>query len=152
MDNWIQITEIDVLDAENGAVVSAAREALLADGQGDPLPGIIDSVVQEVRGRVAAGGYRLAAGSTIPAVLETTAVDLIIYRLTRRLPNLRHKHYQERAEAADKRLLEIAKGLFAIPEPATPDPDFREGENRVRPKLASPNPDRKFGRTQSDGL
>ena len=152
MDNWIQITEIDVLDAENGAVVSAAREALLSEGQGDPLPGIIESVVQEIRGRIAAGKYRLAAGNTVPAVLETIAVDLIIYRLTRRLPNLRHKHYQERAEAADKRLLEIAKGLFAIPEPETPDTTFREGEPRPRPKLAAPNPNRKFGRDQSDGI
>jgi len=152
MSNWIQITETDILESEGGPTVTAARGSLLNAGQTDPLPGIISAVTQEVRGRVAAGNYTLGAGETVPAVLENSAVDLVVYRLLSRLPNLRTKHWQERAEAAEKRLLEVAKGLFAIPEPETPADDFSEGEQRPRPSIAPSNPNRIFGRDQSDGL
>lgn len=152
MSNWIQITATDILEAEVGPSVTAARESLLATGQTDPLPGIITAVTNEVRGRVAAGNYTLGDGETIPAVLENAAVDIITWRLLSRLPNLRQKHWQERAEAAQQLLLDVAKGLFAIPEPETPATDFTEQSERISPSLASPNPDRIMGRTASDGI
>lgn len=152
MRNWIHITEIDVLEADGGPIVKGAREAFLTEGQGDPLPGLISAVVQEVRGYVAGGNYKLNAGETIPAVLENQAVDLVIYRLVSRLPNIPQRNWKERADAAIARLKEVARGQFAIPEPEEPDSNFVEGQQRPGPSLAPANPNRHFGRQAADGL
>jgi hypothetical protein len=115
MSNWITITADDVATKLAGAELTAAREAALGEGQTDPLPDVIEEVVQEVRGYVAAA-FTLSAGLTIPQKLRGAALVLIRDRLLSRFPTSAFSTEDRRSQvqAAYQLLRDVAAGRFKI--------------------------------------
>ena len=87
MSRWIPVTVADLNDAKVGELVDALRTAALADGQDDPSPRAIQSVVTEVRRKIASCRTNRvdADETTIPASLLPLVTDLVIFRLKTRL-------------------------------------------------------------------
>lgn len=84
---WIEITDAHILGKSAGGEVAAAREAALADGQTDPVPGIVEQVIREVRGYVAGCKDNvLGPLGTIPDELLGAALNRIRFECATRLP------------------------------------------------------------------
>ena len=84
---WKTITDLDVLGKSTGGEVDAARTAALAVDQADPVPGIIDQVVREVRGYVATCSRNsLGPAGTIPDELLGAALNRIRFECATRIP------------------------------------------------------------------
>lgn len=121
---WVEITEADVQTRLAGAELAAYRSAAKATGQIDPLPEIINAVVDEVRGYVAACDRNtLGVGNTIPEKLVSAALAIIRFRLITRLPlSIGEERKTEYSDAL--RLLErVSECKFAVEEPTVPDTD-----------------------------
>lgn len=108
--SWSPINVLDVEAALNEGELAEYRKhcAQVAD----PLPEIINQVVGLVRGKVAVRSKLEAEG--IPSELMAPAVDIVIYRLAKRVEkggdgDLRRK---DAADDAMKILDDVAKGLF----------------------------------------
>ena len=118
---WTTLSATDVKTKLSGPEVSAVQTAALASGQSDPLVEIVEQVVDEVRGYIAAGGYTLGNGTTVPSKLVSATLAIIRYRLATRLPVkslLTTDRVEENKEAI--RLLErVADGKFMVEEPTT---------------------------------
>jgi hypothetical protein len=85
---WIQIIEGDLNDARSAPVILAAQTTVLAQGQADPLPALIDKVTQEIRGVVGfSGKYNMDGASltTVPLNLKDMAVSKIVRLAKQRL-------------------------------------------------------------------
>lgn len=87
MPAWIPVTTADLNDAKVEKLVTALRTKALGAGQTDPSPRIIQSVVTDVRRKIAScrSNQVDADLTTIPASLLPLATDLIIFRLKNRL-------------------------------------------------------------------
>ena len=118
---WTTLTATDVKTKLTGAEVTACQTAALASGQTDPLVEIVEQVVDEVRGYIAAGGFTLGDGTTVPSKLVSATLAIIRYRLATRLPVktlLTTERVEENKEAI--RLLErVSDGKFVVEEPTT---------------------------------
>jgi phage gp36-like protein len=147
---WISITTSDVQTRLTGPELSATQQVALASGQTNPLPEIIEQVVDEIRGYIAAyGGNTLGSGTTIPQKLLGAALAMIRYRLATRLP-VRSLLTQERVDENREaiRLLErVADGGFRIEEPTEADT-----ETHAAPSPQIEAPDRNFSATGQDGV
>lgn len=123
---WLALTDTEVKTRLAGAELTALQTAALADGQTDPLPEIIEQVVDEVRGYISSGGYTLGTSQTIPARLVGSALALIRYRAATRLPSSGMLDEDRRNEYKDAiRLLErVSEGKFSIEEAITPDTEI----------------------------
>jgi hypothetical protein len=121
MSNWIPITADDVATKLAGEELKAAREAALGDGQIDPLPDVIEEVVQEVRGYVGTV-YTLSAGLTIPQKLRGAALVLIRDRLLSRFPtsSLSTEDRRAQVQAAYQLLRDVASRRFQVDAPDSP--------------------------------
>lgn len=84
---WVPIT-IDLLHQKSaGAEVDAARNAALATGEPDPVPGIIEQVIREVRGYVLANTKNKPGPlGTIPDELLGQAINRIRFEAATRIP------------------------------------------------------------------
>jgi phage gp36-like protein len=146
---WITISADDVKARMSSSELELLQNNQLADGQADPLPGIITSVADEVRGYVAAGGYTLGTASTIPQKLLSAAVAIIRYRIINRFPSRRlltEERIQENKEAL--RLLErVSDKKFVVEEPTTADTETASG---AAPSMATKT--RTYDRTNQDGI
>lgn len=140
---WITLTADDLKQGLSGPEVSALSTAALASGQGDPLPAVVLDVIREVRGYISAHPSNvLGAGDTIPDTLKATAIARVRFEAFTRLPvkeSLLTEARQKANEAALQRLRDVARGMFAIQEPTTPDPVQQTGPavSLVRPGRAS---------------
>jgi len=87
MSNWPSITIDDLNDAKVAALVDALRTAALAEGQTDPSPRIIQSVVSRIRAEVKGCAKNLldADITTIPNDLKDIAVRMILRKMKGRL-------------------------------------------------------------------
>lgn len=87
MSRWISITVEDLEDAKVAAMVDALRTAALQSGQTDPAPRRIQTVVDNIRRKIASCPQNQldADTTTIPASLLDMAVDLILADLKGRL-------------------------------------------------------------------
>lgn len=110
---WGTITAADVEGSLNDGELSEYR--LKCAQIEDPLPGLITDVTEEVRGYLTAR-YDLGSSQTgVPSDLRTAAIDIIIYRLTKRVEVDKGDGDNLRADAADraeKRLQAAGKGEF----------------------------------------
>jgi phage gp36-like protein len=147
---WIALTVTEVTTRLAGAEVTALQTAALATAQTDPLSEIIEQVVDEVRGNIAAGGYTVGASQTIPSRLVGAALAIIRYRAATRLPQSGILDDNRVAEYRDAlRLLErVADGKFAIEDPVTAD---TEASGAPGPAMDDA-PDNYFTRDEQDGL
>lgn len=86
--SWVTIT-VDLLHQKNaGAEVDAARTAALNVGEPDPVPGIIEQVIREVRGYVLANTKnKPGPEGTVPDELLGQAINRIRFEAATRLPN-----------------------------------------------------------------
>jgi len=146
---WITITENDVETRFAGAELSALKTAALADGQTNPLTEVIEHVVNEIRGHVAACERNtLGAGSTIPDKLLSSALAMIRFHLASRLPRFPFDDTRKLAYTnAESLMRRVADCKFAIEEPDTEDTET----------VPSPSPSitaktRYFDRSSQDGI
>jgi len=84
---WTLITAENLLGKFTGGEDDAARSAALAIGQADPVPGIIEDVVREVRSAVATcAKNKLGPAGMIPDELRGAALNRIRFECATRVP------------------------------------------------------------------
>lgn len=124
---WVTLTADDLLRSLTGPEKSAVSAAALASGQDDPVPAILNDVIDEVRGYIAANSQnRLGLTGTIPEKLKITTLNRARYEALTRLPVSKAILTEERAKAnADARqvLRDVAAGRFQVEEPTEPHPE-----------------------------
>lgn len=150
--SWITITEADLVTKLSGAELEALRDAVLADGQMDPVQPAIDQVTREVRGYVAAcASNTLGDGNTIPDELLEAALSLLVIRFLSRVAGLsidgEGDPRMKAAEQAKTLLRDVAACRFAIAQPETVSDEV----------IGSPSPSmaprtRHFTRAKQDGI
>lgn len=116
---WVVPAESHVLAALNAAETDNYR-GHLATGQPDPLPAILAAVTDEVRGYVARQARLSAPG--VPAALLNATVDLVIWRLAKRIQTQTVAQRKDAADAAYARLEAVARGDIALETDTLPDP------------------------------
>ena len=123
---WKTLTESDIADGVNGPVLNAARTAALKAGQPDPLPTELARVTREVRGRVAACAKNtLGPAGMIPDEAETAAIDIVVYRLCKRVGDaLLKQSIVDAKTAAVAYLKDMATCAVAIEQPAEVSPEI----------------------------
>lgn len=122
--NWTPITADDLNDAKFAAVIEAARTQGLADGQGDPVPNIIQSVVDRIRRKIASCKFnKLDVDTTaIPNGLKSMAVDYIVADCKKRIEDPLTDDEKTTLVRHDKDLDRIASCQDAIEQPDDPQP------------------------------
>lgn len=122
MPRWISITEDDLNDAKLVPLVKALREQVLAPGQTDPLPRLTQTVVDEIRRKVAScRNNRLDSDTTkIPASLKQLAVDKIYGALAGRLQEALTDDEVRLIATHDRNLDRIASCTDTIEQPDDP--------------------------------
>lgn len=105
------ITEDDVLAALSAAELESYR-GQTAVGQPDPLPAILEAVTDEVRSYAARQANLTDDG--IPVSLVNSAMDIAIYRLSKRCQMSSEQQRKTAADDAYKRLASVAKGEIAV--------------------------------------
>ena len=140
---WIALSSTDIETALTGQELTAYREAALANGQGDPLPELLDRAVRLVRGYVAAcDDNHLGAGNTIPDELEGATVALVAHGLDGRLPlpSSLTERLDRRYDDAMRQLRDVAACKFALAQPAIPTTEVIGGGSvkvvNSRPRMA----------------
>lgn len=118
--NWIILVEADVLEALNAAELTQYRTRVIANGQADPLPGVINTVTELVRGYIRKRFQISVAG--LPKSLKGPALDIIVFRLMNRLGE--GAKPSENRKDAKKEALEtlkaVAEGDIGIEVPVDP--------------------------------
>lgn len=146
---WKTLTEADIADGVNGPVLNAARTAALKVAQPDPLPTELARVTREVRGRVAACSKNtLGPDGMIPDEAETSAIDIVVYRLCKRLGSaLLKPEIVEAKKMADDFLADMAVCKVAIQQPDVPSVEVTAAPASPKWKARRPQ----FSRRQQDG-
>ena len=129
--SWRTPTEADLLDRISAGELDGLRVASLAQGQGDPVATQLQSVVDEVRGYIAANRENvLGLPGTLPPRLIGPAMDLLLLKIGSRLVGIVFDPDNIRRDAAReaRRLLErVADGRYAIEQPATAAEPSQQG-------------------------
>ncbi|MFC5049242.1 hypothetical protein ACFPK9_01230 [Rubritalea spongiae] len=140
---WRELTDEDVLNGLNAAELVAYRriQANEDGSDGDVLPEIMEAVVMECRGRIAAcSKNKLADRATLP-------VALVRYRLLTRL-GLSVKSARE-VEYKDARsfLSDVSRCMVAIPAPSGADDTAQ-----WYPRPTHTKRPQQFNRASQDGI
>lgn len=114
---WTTVAEADVKAGLSSAELEACRSQI-AEGDSDPLAGIIADTIAEVRGYILTQ-YDLAA-SGIPSSLKNAAVDICIYRLLKRFKIDQDEQRKAANDAAIALLIRVSEGKFGIEDSADP--------------------------------
>lgn len=123
---WIVLTADELLRSLTGPEKAAVSSAALGAGQSDPVPTIIEDVVNEVRGYIAANSHNvLGISGTIPEKLKIATLSRARYEALTRLPIGRSILTEDRVkanEAARTLLRDVAAGRFQVEEPTEAHP------------------------------
>jgi phage gp36-like protein len=144
---WQTITESNVQTKLAGAELTALQSSALATGQASPLAETITTVIDEIRGYIAANhANTLGTAGTIPSKLVSAAVVIIRYRLCTRLPvkSLLDENRVREYQDAIKLLERVADGKFSIEDPSTGTENAAQIESSTQTRKAT--------RTKLDGL
>lgn len=117
---WITPNPENLNTVLTGKEYDLVQTAAKADGQADPLPAIVQRVVRMIRGKVAAGGNKLADGQTIPDELEDAFLAIYRFNALTRFPNLKSLLDDARRDAKKDALAlldSVAAGKFQIEAP-----------------------------------
>lgn len=118
---WRTLTESDLLTRLSGAELAGFRAAALGESQEDPVEYILEQVTDLVRGYIAGNrNNTLGTAGTLPAKLIGPAVDLALMEVMKRAAGIVIDPAGARAEAAkaaERLLVRVADGKFAIEEP-----------------------------------
>jgi hypothetical protein len=122
MANWIPITLGDLEDARMAPLVDAARSQALTDDQPDPVPNLIQSVVDRIRWKIASCKLNSIDVDTtkIPKGLRSMAVDLIIEKLKRRLEMDLREDERDQIKRHEADLNQIAQCKLSVDPPDDP--------------------------------
>lgn len=136
MARWVAITVADLEDAKVAKLVTALRTKALQLSQTDPSPRITQSVVDDIRRKIAScASNRLDADeTTIPRGLKDLAVDLILARLKGRLEIELTADEVRTVERRERDLDRIASCTDAVDQPddaITPEVEARGGTPSV---------------------
>lgn len=123
---WSRITASDVKTRLSGPELTALSGQALSTGQVDPLTDVIQQVVDEIRGYIAAAPRNhLGHAGTIPSQLRSAALAMVRWRLGGRLSasqavaifqtDARRKEYED----AITHLRDVANSRVAIEKPET---------------------------------
>ena len=131
-DTWIALTPADVQNALNQDELAVFQSA--GGNAGAPLTGLIADVTDEVRGYCRRRNT-LGLDGTLPRELKNPAIDIVLYRLMKRVSGAsgtegRRKDHDSAIETLQK----VATGEFLISAPLTastsvtsaPSPHFAE--------------------------
>lgn len=147
---WITPAPESLKSCLTGKEYTLVQSAAKAEDQDDPLPEIAQRVVRLVRAKVSAGGFKLAAGQTIPDECEDAFLAIFRFNALTRFPSLKSLLDDARKDAksdALKLLDAVANGKFAIEEP---EEATEEIIGRVGPQFTARR--RVLSREQQDGL
>jgi phage gp36-like protein len=108
---WINLTESDVAAALNDGELEAYRRRVL-EGEPDPMASLIGDVLAEIRGYVVTR-YPLSAQG-IPQGLKNAALDLVVYRLCKRVKTATEDQRKPAADDATTLLQRVAEGKHGI--------------------------------------
>lgn len=149
---WISIVLTDLHDARVAELIEALRQEALGSGQSDPMPRILQCVVDEMRRCIAfcASTPLDADDTTIPAGLKGLAVNKVVREMKARLL------LPQTAEEADaeglyqRRLEQLTRGEWPVDIP-TNSPAASPVAAVTGVELASGSP-RLVSRTTLGGL
>lgn len=141
---WITLTADALRSRLAEPELTALRTIALAPAQPDPVPEVVASVVEEVRGHVA-GCARNTLGESgmIPKRLESAALAIARWRLISRLPvkalatEVRRQEYEDAVDL----MKSVASCKFSVDAPDVPQsPPESSAQNtpRIRPKPRRP--------------
>ncbi|MDR2981995.1 MAG: hypothetical protein LBV12_07075 [Puniceicoccales bacterium] len=123
---WVPLTIDDVATKITGPELDAARSSAKAKNQPDPLPDIIQSVIDTVRGYVlTCANNTVGPSGTIPSQLVETALILVRTGALNRLP-VSSLHTDARMKEYDNaiaRLKDVAACRFTIEAPTEKGPE-----------------------------
>jgi hypothetical protein len=147
---WEPITDELILGKSAGAEVDAARSAALAQGQADPVPGIVAQVVREIRSYVATcERNKLGPAGTIPDELLGCALNRIRFECATRIPGGALLDDDRRKANSDAwaQLRDAAACKVTIEQPTDVSPEVTAAPPAPRWKARR----RQFTRRQEDG-
>jgi hypothetical protein len=128
--SWTAITADDVRERFSEDELELLQTAGTADGQADPLPGVIAQVTDECRGYIAArSGNTLGPAGTLPPQTRSAAISIIVWRLASRLAIgkagelIRSPSRQQDYQDASSLLKDVSQGKMAVEQPDTPGPE-----------------------------
>lgn len=124
LPKWITLDVDAVLTRLSSPEVTAVTTLVLADGQDDPLPEIVQSVVASVRDAVAANPNNvLADGETIPFSAIRHALAIVRGLLVTRIPGLADALLDDvrKKEIETAEMWLRSKPLVVRPDEAAPD-------------------------------
>ena len=117
-DTWVVLTPADVQNALNQDELAVMQSA--GGNAGAPLTGLIADATDEVRGYCRRRNT-LGADGTIPRELKNPAIDLVIYRLMKRVSGASGTEGRRKDhDSAIETLQRVATGEFLISAPLTP--------------------------------
>ncbi len=108
---WITIAEADIKASLNEQELEAYR-ARIANGDSDPVSSLISDVTAEVRGYVGTAWPLESSG--IPQSLKNAAIDIIIYRLCKRVHVEGAEQRKPPADDAVEHLRRVADGKHSV--------------------------------------
>lgn len=150
MSRWTVITPDDLADAKVAALVTALRSAALGEGQTDPTPRLTQTVVDQVRRKIASHATnRLDANpAAVPAGLKDLVAELVLFALKNRLEIALTEDERDRNRNYLRDLDRIAAGTDVVEQPddAIPAPvQSTAGTPAITPRV------RRFSRADADG-
>ena len=152
MPNWIPVTTANLQDSKVAALIEACDTAALALGQTGRAAGIVQSVVDDIRSKVASCRNNTLDEdtTTIPKSLLTVAVDLILARLKKAIDELLTKDESDDVARHERRLNRIAdcKDVVDQPDTAEPAPSTQAAAGTPRTEARTSA----FSRTSQEGL
>lgn len=119
---WITLSNSNVWDAKAFQLIAAVSASCLGSGQTDPVPNLISSVIEELRGAIGySGKYQVSTtASTIPPNLKDMAVQKIVRLCKRRLEQQLSLDERDEESVYQRRLGFIRSGDWPIDQPDDP--------------------------------
>ncbi len=119
---WISIALLDLQDARVAELVDNLREEALGDGQTDPMPRLIQTVVDEVRRCIAyCSSTPLDADpATIPAGMKELVVQKVARLMKARLLQPLSDDEKDAEKLYQRRLEQLTRCEWPVDAPTTP--------------------------------
>lgn len=119
---WITLSNTNVWDAKAYQLINAVSTTVLASGQSDPVPQLISSIIEELRGAIGySGKYQVSAtASSIPPNLKDMAVQKVVRLCKRRLEQQLTLDERDEESVYQRRLGLIRAGDWPIDQPDDP--------------------------------
>jgi hypothetical protein len=124
MPNWISITVETLYEAKVAALIVACDTAALADGQENRAAGLIQGVIDEIRGAIGSCETNQVDEdvTTIPKSLRDMAVDLIIAKLKSAIEQDLIAAEEKAVDFRRLQMMQLAKCILKVEKPDTAVP------------------------------